>query len=116
MGERYDFNYFLLIHCAFLMLYKMLCTIIYRIKIKVNRKVLGKSEGDIRNISGTWWFSFVMGVSDMELIKLMPILIIWQCLFQREIIFYVSNKKIDSIFVGHLYMNGKITHVMNFSI
>ena len=77
MGERYDFNYFLLIHCAFLMLYKKLWTILYRIKVKVNQQLQGQSQGNIRNIFETWWFSFVMGVSDMELINLMPILIIW---------------------------------------
>ena len=30
-----------------------------------------------------------MGVSDMELINLMPILIIWYGLFQREITFFI---------------------------
>ena len=40
----------------------------------------------------------------MELINLMPILIIWQGLFQRESIFYLSNKKIDSILVAHIWM------------
>ena len=98
------------------MLYKMFCTIIYRIKVNVNQKLQGQSQGNIRNIFGTWWFSSVMGVSDMESINLLPILIIWWGLFQRESIFYLSNKKIDSIFVGHLYMNVKITHVMNFSL
>ena len=46
------------------MLYKLLCTIMYRIKVKVNQLPQGQSQGDIRNIIGI----FVMGVSDMELI------------------------------------------------
>ena len=77
MDKRYDFNYFLLIHCAFFMLYTMLCTIIYRIKVKVNQYLQGQSQGDIQNIFGTWCFSFVIGgVSNMELFNLMPILIL----------------------------------------
>ena len=53
MDQRYDFNYFLLIHCI-LMLCKMLYTIIYRIKVKVNKYLQGQSQGNIRNIFGTW--------------------------------------------------------------
>ena len=48
----------------------MLCTIRYRIKVKVNQYLQGQSLGDTLNIFGAWWFYFVMGVSDMELINL----------------------------------------------
>ena len=53
-----------------LMLYTMSCTIIYCLKVKVNQKLQGQSPGNARNIFGTKWFSFVMGVYDMELINL----------------------------------------------
>ena len=48
----------------------MLCPIRYRIKVKVNQYLQGQSLGDTLNIFGAWWFYFVMGVSDMELINL----------------------------------------------
>ena len=75
MDQHYDFNYFLFNKLCILVLYKMLCTFIHHIKVKVNQYLQGQSQGKIQNIFGTWCF-FVMGVSEMELNNLMPILII----------------------------------------
>ena len=58
------------------MLYNMLCPNTYPIKAKVNQKLQGQSQGNIQNIFGQGWFSFVMGVSDMELINLPCVIVI----------------------------------------
>ena len=63
MDQLYDFNYFLFNTQCILVLYKMLCTIIYRIKVKVkvnNFKVKVKVIFEIfLELGGflLWWAS-----------------------------------------------------------
>ena len=56
------------------MLYKLLSTIIYRRKVKVDQKLQGQVKIIFEIYFELLWF---MGFSDMKLVNLLPILIIW---------------------------------------